>query len=177
MASFALHRWLANRRIAKTVDYGPRWRAHFVRITSDADLDGELHVAAGIASIRRHAERSCGAAPRSREEQPATTGPMTTTSKTAVMFASGLVVVIACAGLRGGPISINARTGARQALLAGGVEPNPAIDAAFVTLAGGPRSHIVLIPTASLPDTMPTESSALARSGCITPQGAARRRS
>jgi hypothetical protein len=42
LASFALHRWLANPRIVKTVDYGPRWRGHYVRITSAADLDGEL---------------------------------------------------------------------------------------------------------------------------------------
>jgi hypothetical protein len=42
MAGFALHRWLASRRIVKTVDYGPRWRGHSVRITSGADLDGEL---------------------------------------------------------------------------------------------------------------------------------------
>ena len=42
MASFALRRWLADPRIVKTVDYGPRWRAHFVRITSAADLDDEL---------------------------------------------------------------------------------------------------------------------------------------
>jgi hypothetical protein len=35
-------RWLANPRIVKTVDYGPRWRGHYVRITSAADLDGEL---------------------------------------------------------------------------------------------------------------------------------------
>jgi hypothetical protein len=42
MASFALHCWLRNRRIAKTVDYGPRWRAHYVRIASAADLDDEL---------------------------------------------------------------------------------------------------------------------------------------
>jgi hypothetical protein len=43
IASFALHRWLENPRIVKTVDYGPRWRGHFVRITSAVDLDGELH--------------------------------------------------------------------------------------------------------------------------------------
>lgn len=42
MASFALHRWLASPRIAKTEDYGARWRAHHVRIRSDADLDEEL---------------------------------------------------------------------------------------------------------------------------------------
>jgi len=42
MAAFALHRWLAHARIVKTVDYGPRWRGHYVRITSAADLDGEL---------------------------------------------------------------------------------------------------------------------------------------
>jgi uncharacterized protein DUF5655 len=42
MAAFALHRWVASQRIVKTVDYGPRWRAHYVRITSTADLDDEL---------------------------------------------------------------------------------------------------------------------------------------
>jgi hypothetical protein len=42
LASFALHRWLDSRRIVKTVDYGPRWRAHYVRIASAADVDGEL---------------------------------------------------------------------------------------------------------------------------------------
>ena len=42
LASFALHRWLASRRIIKTIDYGPRWRAHYVRISSAADLDDEL---------------------------------------------------------------------------------------------------------------------------------------
>jgi hypothetical protein len=42
MASFALHRWLTSRRIIKTIDYGPRWRAHYVRIASAADLDDEL---------------------------------------------------------------------------------------------------------------------------------------
>ena len=26
----------------KTVDYGPRWRGHYVRITSAADLDREF---------------------------------------------------------------------------------------------------------------------------------------
>jgi hypothetical protein len=42
LASFALHRWLTSPRIVKTADYGPRWRAHYVRIASPADLDGEL---------------------------------------------------------------------------------------------------------------------------------------
>ena len=42
MASFALHRWVTNPRIVKTIDYGPRWRAHYVRIASTADLDDEL---------------------------------------------------------------------------------------------------------------------------------------
>jgi hypothetical protein len=42
VASFALHRWLVNGRIVKTVDYGPRWRGHFVRIASATDLDDEL---------------------------------------------------------------------------------------------------------------------------------------
>ena len=42
IAAFALQRWLTNRRIIKTVEYGPRWRGHHVRITSAADLDDEL---------------------------------------------------------------------------------------------------------------------------------------
>ena len=42
MAAFALHRWVESRRIVKTVDYGPRWRAHYVRIASAADVDDEL---------------------------------------------------------------------------------------------------------------------------------------
>jgi hypothetical protein len=42
VAGFALHRWLANPRIVRTIDYGPRWRVHYVRVTSAADLDGEL---------------------------------------------------------------------------------------------------------------------------------------
>jgi hypothetical protein len=42
LASFALHRWLTNSRIVKKIDYGPRWRAHYLRIASAADLDDEL---------------------------------------------------------------------------------------------------------------------------------------
>lgn len=42
VASFALHRWLKNPRIIDTVDYGPRWRGHFVRVQSNADLDDQL---------------------------------------------------------------------------------------------------------------------------------------
>jgi len=42
LANFALHRWLDSPRIVKTVDYGPRWRAHFVRVRSEDDLDAEL---------------------------------------------------------------------------------------------------------------------------------------
>ena len=42
LASFALHRWLDSPRIVKTVDYGPRWRAHFVLVQAEADLDDEL---------------------------------------------------------------------------------------------------------------------------------------
>jgi hypothetical protein len=41
-AAFALHRWLTSPRIVKTEDYGPRWRMHYVRVQSDADLDDEL---------------------------------------------------------------------------------------------------------------------------------------
>src|SRR5262245_20015951 len=42
LASFSLHRWLRNGRIVKKVDYGPRWRAHYVCITTASDLDDEL---------------------------------------------------------------------------------------------------------------------------------------
>jgi Domain of unknown function (DUF5655) len=42
LASFALHRWLDSPRILKTVDYGPRWRSHVVRVSTPADLDDEL---------------------------------------------------------------------------------------------------------------------------------------
>jgi len=42
MASFALHRWLDSARIVKKQDYGPRWLAHYVRVSEDADLDEEL---------------------------------------------------------------------------------------------------------------------------------------
>ena len=31
-ASFALHRWLDSPRIVKQVDYGPRWRGHYVKV-------------------------------------------------------------------------------------------------------------------------------------------------
>jgi len=40
--SFALRRWLDSPRIVTTVEYGPRWRAHVVRVRSEADLDDEL---------------------------------------------------------------------------------------------------------------------------------------
>jgi hypothetical protein len=42
LAAFALRRWLDSPRIAKTEDYGPRWRGHFVLVTTPADLDDEL---------------------------------------------------------------------------------------------------------------------------------------
>jgi hypothetical protein len=41
-ASFALHRWLEGPRIVRKVDYGPRWRGHYVLVRSRADLDDEL---------------------------------------------------------------------------------------------------------------------------------------
>jgi hypothetical protein len=41
-ATFALHRWLDSPRIVKKVDYGPRWRAHYVSVQTRADLDDEL---------------------------------------------------------------------------------------------------------------------------------------
>jgi hypothetical protein len=42
LASFALYRWLDSPGIVKTVDYGPRWRAHFVLVRAQSDLDDEL---------------------------------------------------------------------------------------------------------------------------------------
>jgi hypothetical protein len=42
LATFALHRWLQSPRIVRTVDYGPRWRAHFILVRGEADLDAEL---------------------------------------------------------------------------------------------------------------------------------------
>jgi hypothetical protein len=42
LASFALHRWLDSARIVKTTDYGPRWRAHFVAVQNESDLDDEF---------------------------------------------------------------------------------------------------------------------------------------
>jgi Domain of unknown function (DUF5655) len=41
-ASFALHRWLEGPRIVRKVDYGPRWRGHYVLVESSGDLDDEL---------------------------------------------------------------------------------------------------------------------------------------
>src|ERR1051325_10832274 len=40
-------------------------------------------------------------------------------------------------------------------LLLGGIRPGPAINSAFVALAGGASSHIVVIPTASIGDAGP----------------------
>jgi hypothetical protein len=42
VAAFALRRWIDSPRIVKTVDYGPRWRGHFVVVQFPADLDDEL---------------------------------------------------------------------------------------------------------------------------------------
>jgi hypothetical protein len=42
VANFALRRWLKSSRVARTQDYGPKWRAHFVPIRSVDDLDDEL---------------------------------------------------------------------------------------------------------------------------------------
>ena len=63
VASFALHRWLDSPRIVKTVDYGPRWRAHSVRVRAEADLDDELrawlqesHDVVGLQSDVRRAK-------------------------------------------------------------------------------------------------------------------------
>jgi hypothetical protein len=42
LANFALQRWLDSSRIVKTADYGPRWRAHYVMVQAEADMDTEL---------------------------------------------------------------------------------------------------------------------------------------
>jgi hypothetical protein len=42
LVAFALHRWIHSRRIAKTHDYGPGWRGHYVEVRSQDDLDDEL---------------------------------------------------------------------------------------------------------------------------------------
>jgi hypothetical protein len=42
LAAFALRRWLADPRIVKTTDYGPRWRMHFIAVRSKTDLDSQL---------------------------------------------------------------------------------------------------------------------------------------
>ena len=42
LVAFSLHRWLESPRIVRTIDYGPRWRGHFVDIRSPHDLDDEL---------------------------------------------------------------------------------------------------------------------------------------
>jgi len=41
-AGFALRRWLDSPRAVRVAEYGPRWRAHRVRVVSEADLDEEL---------------------------------------------------------------------------------------------------------------------------------------
>jgi hypothetical protein len=41
-AAFALRRWLKSPRVVKRMDYGPRWRMHYVDINSAADLDDQL---------------------------------------------------------------------------------------------------------------------------------------
>jgi hypothetical protein len=42
LANFALHRWLDSPRIVKTLDYGPRWRVHYLPVVSEVDFDDEL---------------------------------------------------------------------------------------------------------------------------------------
>jgi hypothetical protein len=42
LVNFALRRWVDSPRIVKTVEYGPRWRFHYVRVLAESDLDDEL---------------------------------------------------------------------------------------------------------------------------------------
>ena len=65
VAGFALQRWVKSKRVIRTEQYGPRWRAHFVRIRSAADLDDELrawlqesHDIVGMQRDRRRSDRS-----------------------------------------------------------------------------------------------------------------------
>jgi hypothetical protein len=44
LAGFVLHRWLDSSRMVKREDYGPRWRYHWLRLASTADLDPELRM-------------------------------------------------------------------------------------------------------------------------------------
>ena len=43
VVSFALHRWVEDPRILRTIDYGPRWRVHEVLVRREDDLDAQLH--------------------------------------------------------------------------------------------------------------------------------------
>jgi hypothetical protein len=65
LAYFALQRWLTGTRIVKTEDYGPRWRLHFVRVRSDADLDDELRAwlqeSHDTVGVQRDLRRGSGA--------------------------------------------------------------------------------------------------------------------
>jgi hypothetical protein len=42
LVNFALRRWLDHARVVRTIGYGPRWRFHYVRVRTGADLDEEL---------------------------------------------------------------------------------------------------------------------------------------
>jgi len=42
LVNFALRRWVESPRVVKTVEYGPRWRFHYVRVAAESDLDDEL---------------------------------------------------------------------------------------------------------------------------------------
>lgn len=69
-----------------------------------------------------------------------------------------LLVLIAAAAIAGSlraQASLTHGPARGSLLLQGGVGLNHAIDSAFVALAGGPASHIVVIPTASVGDAGP----------------------
>ena len=42
IVGFALHRWIDHPRIARTEDYGPRWRYHYLRLAEPSGVDSEL---------------------------------------------------------------------------------------------------------------------------------------
>jgi hypothetical protein len=72
-ASFALHRWLEGPRIVRKVDYGPRWRGHYVLVRSWADLDDELR--GWLQEAHDVVGLQTGLADRAGRRPPASPGP------------------------------------------------------------------------------------------------------
>src|SRR5262245_21345479 len=81
--AFALRRWLDSPRIIKTVDYGPRWRGHFVDVRVPTDIDKELrawlqesHDTVGVQDdLAPDARRPVGRAASNKALRPAKARP------------------------------------------------------------------------------------------------------